>query len=1519
MPDQEGNPTFFDRLERSLYNPYTTLAKKVLPKNVQDSYLGAAVFGITGALDLPGEALLGGVKQGVVAGKQALESAKQGDVLTGTLQGVQAVASPAVGAMAGTVGLPIIAGMKAGEHVIKTLAQPEVQAHLKAYGGAYEGAAIASKILDGSVPIIMAPAASYLKVKKDAGYPVSPADEAAGNIMDLGWNAFLFHKMGQAIEGARVHTVPGENGPHVVAEPELLQKADPKAQDQTHIQKNYKEFDPDLTGRIKAVAYKVGDKIIPGDPSDVHALLYDKLSKEEQDAVQLQYAKGGEKHSAGFVTHDGQFFTKHQLLNMQKELAAREEALPKLANTDHAYDFSKLMTFEHYVDISRRLRNNEAIMKRKMAEAPDPTTKYEIYRKMGLPVQVDREAMSFYNNRHSLKNMGYTDADLDFDHGIKFDQFYNDRTQIRTKVKDQIKTSMPGLSEKQIDNYSFMNEEFAAHWAKWNGKPATEWFMNRFADGGGFRAGESGLPNELKQDPASDYLDRVVKNAKYAVRTPDGKVYGAEHGDYSHREIIDRNKIPYKDTEHGFQLPDGTFLTRADVERNYADLSGRKDLRKGWSEDVLPQSANAPIFHSVLQRSIEDKMPEKASPLQVRNIAYQYAKKDEVKWTGLDDFLDSKKGQPVTKQEVMDHLRQNVVEVKEVMKSEDTILKDGFTNEQMRTQWEEPYSEDGHYKGDVASVNDMLADRAGHVPKWSDLSTISGNGVRFGILKMAGKWRVVDFEYGDGLHGDRFNSKEEAQNFAHNLIRHREGNVETQYSDYSVPGGKNYRELLLTLPEKKLTPEEDAKRMAGDQSMQEKLDKYIEGAYESPHWGDVKDVLAHVRMQDFTDAQGKRVLFLEELQSDWHQTGRKEGYGPYVPLTELPKDVEVVKVPRQGRTAKGEYWQANWDNMGHGTGITVEDDPSGMRAREEALILYNQEHGRNRVPSGPFSKSWHEMALRRMLRYAAENGYDRVAWTPGKWQAARWEGADEAAEGMPGFYDKMMPDYLNKYGKKWGAKVGETQLKGLTIGKEADGSYFIMSDRNQMDQREEIRNAVVGFKSRKAASTVPSIDVTDAMKKSVMEKGQPLFQSSSSSRANEYIRRVTQNSRKAIKYKGEVIIEDPGMRSHEQVASKHPGARQALDEHTDALLGLYKSQEGRTDAEDLAIRQKAKGMNKAFDKDYQEGYVRPDGTFVSKSDIEQTFRDLSGGKEHPMWQKKAGMSAEEFSNLMGDGAKGSIHFQDQKAIITAFSKADFSTLVHETAHVYRRDLPPELLAEAERFIGVKDGNWTVEHEEKFARSFEKYLRDGEAPSPILRQVFENFKKWLTDIYMHVSGSELDVKVHPNIKKVFDQMLGSEETVPVKKGGNRVIKGSKGADGPLQQKMSDEDFVQYHQQQPYWNELAGEANKATDKEINSRVKRAAVRDEDGNIETAPWQGGLGISMLFDKLDNLGKLKYHDVSKMDPETGKRYKEPEVDSHEKGFIDRYGTFIPLSVTREIWRKHVRRLAPKYMPSSN
>jgi hypothetical protein len=205
--------------------------------------------------------------------------------------------------------------------------------------------------------------------------------------------------------------------------------------------------------------------------------------------------------------------------------------------------------------------------------------------------------------------------------------------------------------------------------------------------------------------------------------------------------------------------------------------------------------------------------------------------------------------------------------------------------------------------------------------------------------------------------------------------------------------------------------------------------------------------------------KGEKVLHVEEIQSDWHQQGRKKGYK--TPEIEARrKELEELAAP---------YMDGS------------RPMPPELRKEIEALPPMDG------VPDAPFKKNWHELAMKRVLNYAAENGYDRVAITPGAEQASRynlakqidkveyteggalyaWDkngnevlrkqvpegevedyigkdltqklfsadkdkfnsralvGADleVGGEGMKGFYDKMLPDYLNSYGKKYGVQV----------------------------------------------------------------------------------------------------------------------------------------------------------------------------------------------------------------------------------------------------------------------------------------------------------------------------------------------------------------------------------------------------------------------------------------------------------------------------------------------------------------
>jgi hypothetical protein len=138
--------------------------------------------------------------------------------------------------------------------------------------------------------------------------------------------------------------------------------------------------------------------------------------------------------------------------------------------------------------------------------------------------------------------------------------------------------------------------------------------------------------------------------------------------------------------------------------------------------------------------------------------------------------------------------------------------------------------------------------------------------------------------------------------------------------------------------------------------------------------------------------------------------------------------------------------------------------------------------------------------------------------------------------------------------------------------------------------------------------------------------------------------------------------------------------------------------------------------------------------------------------------------------------KGSIQFNapDGETVISLFEGRDLSTLLHEGGHFFLEvqkqivatdDAPEQIRADWQKtleWLGSKDGNFTREQHEKFARGFEAYLYKGEAPSIELRSVFQRFKAWLARIYKDISN--LNVKVSPEMKEVFDRMLATDEQI-----------------------------------------------------------------------------------------------------------------------------------------------------------
>ena len=146
--------------------------------------------------------------------------------------------------------------------------------------------------------------------------------------------------------------------------------------------------------------------------------------------------------------------------------------------------------------------------------------------------------------------------------------------------------------------------------------------------------------------------------------------------------------------------------------------------------------------------------------------------------------------------------------------------------------------------------------------------------------------------------------------------------------------------------------------------------------------------------------------------------------------------------------------------------------------------------------------------------------------------------------------------------------------------------------------------------------------------------------------------------------------------------------------------------------------------------------------------------------------EKYNQSVNGMTEIMSDGER----------IISIFKTADRSTFLHEMGHVFFDDIqklasmdnaPSQLVTDwnkLKEWSGWIDGenvDNTKAHE-KFARGWECYLRNGEAPTKGLQRVFRQFSKWLTRIYRSVQ--RLGGEVPSDIKDIMARMIATQDDI-----------------------------------------------------------------------------------------------------------------------------------------------------------
>ncbi|KKN17788.1 hypothetical protein LCGC14_0962280, partial [marine sediment metagenome] len=517
--------------------------------------------------------------------------------------------------------------------------------------------------------------------------------------------------------------------------------------------------------------------------------------------------------------------------------------------------------------------------------------------------------------------------------------------------------------------------------------------------------------------------------------------------------------------------------------------------------------------------------------------------------------------------------------------------------------------------------------------------------------------------------------------------------------------------------------------------------------YQSPHFSEV-NTIAFPRLKDRFTADGRRILFIEELQSDW-----------------------------------GQLW------------------------REQSGRL-NVEANRQPPPM-PWQKTWHEYAMRRIMHMAAEEGYDGVAWNTGEgmfrtetgdfagegavdfqsieWnvsdieevgsltiirpdelgepQVARHENITAAAaetilghdafmqlvnngeryafddatgthhyelgsddiegnrynrmlKGFKGFYDEILPSFMKKEVKKWGAQVEDFEF----------GSGVTLDETNVRGLRDPVtgqpRLTPEQLKQLEDTTYSPGhvVYITDEMRAGTGPEFK-LFQE-----ANEFT-----------------------LRDNELTARR-------------ALLEVIRQEELPT---------------QPFYEMVGEGKPLADvlGKEWAGLDVPKSVLDA-----HIVWEEtlRAGQWLDGQRNMTAE-PKGAVAIgRDGRALMRFFNNADPSTAIHEVGHIFRLDLQPSELgvvtdwlrntvrkhdgvdvSKVEVFEGRFTGDEGVPRaaEEAFARGFERYVSEGIAPTEALRSVFEKFRQWLLGIYQQIKGSGIDIPLNESMRALFSDMMG----------------------------------------------------------------------------------------------------------------------------------------------------------------
>lgn len=560
---------------------------------------------------------------------------------------------------------------------------------------------------------------------------------------------------------------------------------------------------------------------------------------------------------------------------------------------------------------------------------------------------------------------------------------------------------------------------------------------------------DSDLEGRLKNVLSNLPLEALVPSIAVLVKKIKGKASPEEISQAEDDLKKQSNELLDQYSVGAAMNPEGdlakSIIEEAEVNKSVSKLAPNK----GEVVNLKPK-VDRLNFYSKAEEVTNQLKQNKGTGQQYRQqLLKAGVKPDEIEWLGLDDVLNKGK---INKQELQDQINANRIELDEVE------LGGGFDNvipERFKENKTVMSKDDAFSQGIISrALRDLSEENYMRDPvmKYVDPETgytITGNGDKgYGIFRSETDSKNFrnEINYNPSFPDTGIYSLNEA------IIKAEEDmigesvipapsmdkiNKSTKFGEYTEPGGDNYREFLI---------------------------KYENPDIEfgQPHFDDM-NVIAHFRTKDRTTSDGKKVFYIEEIQSDWGQDFRKGKYDiewrkrsdnsfslnadDEIAIPKVLNEFTIDRIlPPEGESGLINSVLHSEDVKSHNYFDWFKktrrlDEPRTTISSKELYKFFLYDKGiknkkgevatideklkvlsdlgvdaTNRTPKAPFvtdTDKWTQLTLKRILSKAVDEGYDFVSITPGKAQMDRWNN-----EGVAKFYDEIVPKNAEKIVKK---------------------------------------------------------------------------------------------------------------------------------------------------------------------------------------------------------------------------------------------------------------------------------------------------------------------------------------------------------------------------------------------------------------------------------------------------------------------------------------------------------------------